>query len=98
MSTEYPMRLAAPSLLGEDRTVYHQRLMDESARLFKTASEFDIEVLRLHQGPQGKQQEWPGAKSQIVGGVSQHFPPVIESIMINSVQRIWTFLKVRFRE
>ena len=49
MHTDYPIRLATSSFLGEDRTFYHQRLVSESARLFKTSDELDIEVLKLHE-------------------------------------------------
>ena len=54
MHTDYPIRLAGSSFLGEDRTFYHQRLVNESARLFKTSNELDIEVLRLQEEPIGK--------------------------------------------
>lgn len=54
MHTDYPIRLAASSFLGEDRTFYHQRLVSESARLFKTSNELDIEVLSLQEERKGK--------------------------------------------
>ncbi len=40
---EYPIGLETTPLLGEDRVFYHQRLLEDSSRLFK--NENDIEVL-----------------------------------------------------
>lgn len=52
MYTDYPIGLTTPPILGEDRAFYHNRLIEESARLFRSPDELDIEVLRLREGKQ----------------------------------------------
>lgn len=59
MHTEYPTKRGTPSLLGEDRISYYQRLMDESARLFKSSAELEIEVLELQEEPKGARRGSP---------------------------------------
>lgn len=41
----YPNSLATVPLLGEDRQVHNQRLLEDSSRIFKD-DEIDIEVLQ----------------------------------------------------
>ena len=43
--SSYPVGLETTPLLGEDRELYHQRLLEDSSRLFKENIDIDIFLL-----------------------------------------------------
>ena len=48
----YPIGLDRPCLLGEDRELYHTRLLEDSPRLFKS-DEIDVGILAFSRDRRG---------------------------------------------
>lgn len=94
MHLRYPITLAGPPLLCEDRISYHQRLINDAARLFKGPDELDVEILRFDKERKSTLQ-YPTKIHKRIGGKSAHCQIlVIQSDKLYTIYRIELFFEV----